>query len=827
MRKFKIVYMSIIMLAVLCFFVFEVFSATYMSLKFAGQVRYYVSDIGARIWSNYSITDADSNKTYNNLTLTSEDIKETDTKSNITGNIYYLQNSNMELSSADMNIGVQQLEVGSTLTLYIFMRNVGPRNILPTQANYSNSEYVTVTEQDLLFDVSKIDNAYDPYNIKQNAVSLSSYLEQIETIIPTHATEFNSGSDTIGVNDVFLKKISFYSETADAFSEINLSFGFMAEISHFSQNILTVYQDLNITDSEWKKYGYNALLDSGATKIESNSLSALATSVRNADALGNADISNLGLAESSLGEYYNSDDYYNAVVYKDIDLVNIDIATGEPIGRLSDLNYNFEWYGGTVTLPSGTTLASGRELEYGDQGETIQYTFTVDVYTYYPTMYIRRWVNEGKQYISISDQTFVGAVEVKSYYVATFESTIFNANGDVATNSNNAIIPRSYIFNYTPLTYGSASFVHTNYFPSSTTVSGYTEIPTQAQMLSWAKNLTSDWQASGLTSKSGYLPNARIAQGENYVAFVFNYLYLVKYADNNAQSMVGYGNIDTHSKYKNDTNVSTTPAGVQIKTSLNSNSYYEAQKGGGTIGCFGGPNEDYTHNTTCEMSYGYDFTSYTDTISNNSNGKQGLYATQYLTYNTGSKRVLLDGYVGSNNFTSVFCLGQCNPWGNVYTWIFGNAVEGTSVTNENGETTYSIWLNTTFEDYNGSNWYTSYEKSSVEILTTGNYNYSKMTYSLPTASGYYNHLGVSGLTSNPMQMLVGVTTSESTKGGYGLKDYYYVSVDTPSYCNNFYGLLRGGDAGNNDIYAGAFYYNILNKLSNSTVSIGFRLSLPC
>ncbi len=614
----------------------------------------------------------------------------------------------------DINLGNQNLPLGGTLTIYMFMLNVGPRDIIPTQANFTTSSGVTVTEEDLFFDISELDSSYDPYTIKQSSTSLEDYITQIESNL-SHASAFNRNIESLEVGDVFLKKIIVYSETDGSLASLNINMGFMADISHNDTSILTVYQEINQTDPTWKKYGYNALLNSSATKLENNNLSALATAVNNADQLGNANISGLGASENSLTNYYEQDDYFEAVVYKDIDLINIDIATREPIGKLSDINYNFEWYGGTVTLPADTTLASGRVL-------TAEQTFTVDVYTYYPTMYIRRWLKGTKQYISLSDTNFVGAVEINNYYVATFESTIFNPNGDVATNSSGAIIPRSYIFDYTPLTDGSASFTHTYYFPNGTTVSGYTTPTSQDQMLAWASNLTTDWANSGLTSAEGYLPIASIAQGENYVAYVYNYLYLIKYANNDAQSTVGRGNSYSYSVVNGSSKTSTTPSGTSITTSgKGNNAYFEAQKGGGTIGCYGTANSSYTH-TNYDLSYGYDFSSYTDTISNNSNGKTGLYATQFLTYNTGKKRVLLDGYVGSDGYTSVFCLGQVNAWGNVWTWVFGNVVNGTSTTDENGTTNYSIWLNTTFDNYDGSNWYTSSSASTIQTLTSGKYN---------------------------------------------------------------------------------------------------------
>lgn len=74
------------------------------------------------------------------------------------------------------------------------------------------------------------------------------------------------------------------------------------------------------------------------------------------------------------------------------------------------------------------------------------------------------------------------------------------------------------------------------------------------------------------------------------------------------------------------------------------------------------------------MNYGYTYRNYVDTTISDyvESDKRGLYSPQFLVHKTSKeKRVLRDGYVGSNGYTSVFCLGMSNAWGNKYTWIFG------------------------------------------------------------------------------------------------------------------------------------------------------------
>ena len=175
-------------------------------------------------------------------------------------------------------------------------------------------------------------------------------------------------------------------------------------------DILSVYQPVNSDDPAWTKYGRNATLSAAATKIETTNVTALQQALTNKDSNGNA---NLTKIKSGLS--YSVDDYTNAntPVYGKIDIVNVDINTGEIIGKLSDPNYKFEWFGRDVTISAGTTLASGRTL-------TADTTFTVDCYTYYPTMYIRRCIVDEKQWLSVSERNFLGAVKVPEYYTATF-----------------------------------------------------------------------------------------------------------------------------------------------------------------------------------------------------------------------------------------------------------------------------------------------------------------------------------------------------------------------------------------------------------------------
>ena len=212
------------------------------------------------------------------------------------------------------------------------------------------------------------------------------------------------------------------------------------------------------------------------------------------------------------------------------------------------------------------------------------------------------------QYITISDQKFPGATKIDAYYTGTFESTIFNPDKTVATNSLGAIIPRSYSYWWTPLTSGSTAHLQTYY--GFGTRSGSTASTTQAQYLTWTNNLTTAWQnyLAGKPSMANYL-NVSGVQGENYHVFVQNLLYLVKYADNNSQEKVGYGNTYTYSLYNASGVTITTPGGTITTGEADTMSRYASERGGGAIGlkgtAGGNAGEGLTYNNA-GMAYAYD-----------------------------------------------------------------------------------------------------------------------------------------------------------------------------------------------------------------------------
>ena len=623
---------------------------------------------------------------------------------------------------------------------------------------------------------------------------------------------------------LFLTLLMLTLSVVTVLSALNIGVTTNLTVNYEVPEVLTVYQPINQSDPKWTKQGYNASLNAEATKVESNNLETLAGYLVDNNNDNNPD-----------GVEYGVDDYITAPVYRNIDIVNVDISTGEIIGKLSDSEYNFEWFGREITLPSGTKLASGRTL-------TSEETFTVDVYTYYPDMYIARYIQDNIQYIRIAETqgafslledlplpAGITPVYVKGWYTATFEATIFNADHSVAKNDH-GVICRSYIYDSTPVTYGSTSYLITNYNYNDGVDDSQATSPdvTQTTMMLWTSNLTKEWENSELSEK---YKTATGVQGENYTAYIYNLLYLVKYADNNSQEKVGYGNSYTNGPYENAitedfTNANGTPLALKGRN-------YLSQKGGGTIGVYNSNSantEEYVLNTesggeyegdyllspngydAAGMNYGYTYRDYVD------NGKHGLYATQFLTYTTDKgKRVLIDGYVGSDKYTSVFCLGQANPWGNVWTWIFGVAVASDSV---------DLWAYINYEDYDYTtqNWVTNSQSGgsngSINFDRLEDANYMRLSYALPNTEGRYNYLGTSSITSETgIESLIGMPIKDSGKNS-GLESAFYCDNST----DYTFGCLRGGVA-SSSIDAGVFYFSVYHRLIGSYGYHGFRTML--
>ena len=831
MRKFKIVLFSVLCMSLVSLFSFGVFAAVYLNVRVTGTLNYASTEIGARIWGTRTINRSGGTGTPAYMLFSGENAV-------TENNVYYVQGEEASYSVISSNAGNITLDNATdTVEFYLFIKNVGDRYIIPVITTSATDSHVKITTTNYYFDVSA--GHLDPLEKQNQNPIASSFINSIKGEISANRVSNFQPNMSIDNEDTFVSHVVLSLDTVtgdgtvDISSDFYINISFMADIQYdTSTSILSVYQEQNLSSPQWTKFGYNANLDAQATKIDTNQWGTLIAY------LDSAKNTNGNVSKAVVDQYYES-----APVYKDIDIVNVDIATGEIIGKLSDPTYNFEWFGREITLESGTKLASGRTL-------TSEETFTVDVYTYYPEMYLRRWVIGNEQWISLSDKPFTGSVKIESYYTATFEATIFNPDRSVATvlneDGNKVVIPRSYLYNYTPLTSGSVKYLQDYYnfekldgtvdsaTPSDTGLSASDDSnasTTQANMLQWSSNLTKTWESSSLSSQ---YRTVKGVQGENYTAYIYNLLYLVKYANNDSQAIVGYGNTYTYGLYTPSGTTVTTESGMTVTTGITTvdgssttdvYARYESERGGGTIGVYDSSSKGsatYDPNThklsqsgfnNAGMNYGYNV-EYT-----HNNDPQGLYATQFLVYTNAdtNNRYLLDGYVGSDKYTSVFCLGQANPWGNVWTWIFGVAVASDSV---------DLWAYINYEDYDYTtqNWVTNSQSGgsngSINFDRLEDANYTRLSYALPNTDGYYNYLGTSSITSETgIESLIGMPTKESDRNS-GLADYYYCNNST-SYT---FGCLRGGGT-YVSTHAGAFCFYVSTSLAYAYATVGFRPSL--
>lgn len=800
MRKVKTLMFSILSVVIVALFSFEVLAAVFINVSISGEVEYFATEIGAKIWGVQHHVHDYSTEGIGYLSLSGAGAAN--------DNVYEITGSEQSYTGIRASVGTTSFSgADDKLYFYVFFKNTGDRYIIPNvETSINNADDLTITTEYFYFDISEQDQI-DPLAVKVSSSDVSDFLSSVETeITASHYSQWSSTS-SIDSSDVWCARFTIGlspSAGGSVESSFDIYISFMADVQYVSNDILSIYQVNNSSSPEWTKMGINATLNAEATKVSTNSLSNLYTFLNDADEEGNANIT------------FGVDDYHlRAPVYKDIDLVNVDVATGEIIGKLSDVGYDFEWYGREITLPAGTELASGRLLETEEN-------HVVDVYTYYPTMYIRRWVVGEKTWISVSDKDFVGAVEIPEYYTATFESTIFNPDGTLANDETYGIYTRSYVYDRVPTAKGSATHLKNRYNYQTGSVSLPTNT-TQEQFLTWATNLTKIWEASSVSSS---YKRAIGCQGENWKSYIFNLLYLVKYADNNAQSQIGKGNSFSHVAYTSNATL-TDANGNTFKTSGDVQ-YYESMIGSGTIGVYnnqqkGTATYDAENNyklsatgyNAAGFNYGYNST-YTF-----EDHRQGLFTNQFLTYSDGETRYINDGYVGSDGYTSVFCLGLCNPWGNIWEYIGGSAVlyDGRN-----------LWAFINFEDYDYHNASTSwcvtnnsgsdFTAKSEDLIARG---YHKLTYTLPKTNTYFKYFGTSVVMDGQIEMmLIGFPTSASDTAtdSTGTCDYYYCKTST----SNIYSVTKGGTT-NNDVKGGPFYYAVDNDLSHCGARWGYRTAL--
>ena len=330
--------------------------------------------------------------------------------------------------------------------------------------------------------------------------------------------------------------------------------------------------------------------------------------------------------------------------YKDIDIVNMRVSDGEIVARLSVSTSGFVWTG----------------TRSGEQ---------VDVMTYYPGHYIKRWQDATYEYIQLSTTSFSGAVYIAPYYRGTFK-----AIEDTTTISETTIL-RSY-----------AGVMPTG----SKTID---------QFRDYANNNVNNSMSIG-----------------DWRDFDFLCLYLIKYADYNSQTKVGPGITDLGS--------------VQI------------------------------------------------------NGKDSAHAT------------LLgrDGYIGTTDETSVWCLGLCDFWGNQYEFVDG-------ITINNNVACVATEP-------------TNYKNSAVPNDSENFPGYTNIGYTNLDSDGFPKATGYAYDLNNLNNQLIAFPTTTGGSNSTGLCDNYYQSTGARV-------VRRGGDYSATS--SGAFCFACNNNFTENYAYISCRL----
>ncbi|MDD3397092.1 MAG: hypothetical protein PHR96_00925 [Clostridia bacterium] len=434
---------------------------------------------------------------------------------------------------------------------------------------------------------------------------------------------------TQGINVVLLLTTLFFG----VWSTANVAFGFNVTVT-YKHTVLGVMRNLNEDPltSAWTKTDDNEDLIAGANQY--------------------ASVSEFDTGGAVQDDYAISIYGGTLQFYKDIDIVNMRVSDGKIVARLSDSESGFVWTG----------------TRSGEQ---------VDVMTYYPGHYIKRWQADGYEYIQLSMWAFDDAVYIAPYYRGTFKSII-----DTTTygNAETTKILRSY-----------ASSIPTG----STTIDKFRDY-------------------------AGNNPNEdnRMSLGD-WRDFDFQCLYLIKYADYNSQTKVGLGITDLYS--------------VQI------------------------------------------------------NGLGNAHTT------------LLgrDGYIGTNGSTSVWCLGLCDFWGNLFEFIDGITINSGVACIATNPVNYT----------NGA--------------TSGITGYTNMGYTNLNSNGYPKATGYAYNLDNSNSQLIAFAETSGGSDTTGLCDFH--SQDNSL---NARVVLRGGsfyDAYSPAVWSGAFCFYYLNDFTLYTELCGCRL----
>lgn len=286
MRKFKIVTFFILCVAIASLFAVEIFAAVYLNVRLTGTVKYRATDIGAKIWGTKELKEDGLDGTSSYLTLSGEGVFSED--------IYYISGEESSYTNITASLGTTSFtSTSDSVEIFVFIKNVSYRYIIPNVSVETSNSNIVTEESCYYFDLSM--GHEDPLQLKISSSTATEFLNSIDSEInSSNYSSFESNS-SMDNEDVFcLKVVVKLSDSVESggsvqvSSEIVINIGFMADVQYESNDILSVYQLENQLDAEWVKYGYNATLESNATKIEENNILNLELYLRQSDSNGNA-----------------------------------------------------------------------------------------------------------------------------------------------------------------------------------------------------------------------------------------------------------------------------------------------------------------------------------------------------------------------------------------------------------------------------------------------------------------------------------------------------------------------------------------------------------
>ena len=137
MKRIKYILLSMICFILIGVTGFQIFGAVALSVRLSGNIKFRAEDIGAQIFGVYSIDSSTAvDPTY--ITLSGS--------GTVTDNVYYEAGKNTNSSLVTANFGdIEFTDVSDSITIYVYIKNVGSRYIIPNVSISGGSSDITAT----------------------------------------------------------------------------------------------------------------------------------------------------------------------------------------------------------------------------------------------------------------------------------------------------------------------------------------------------------------------------------------------------------------------------------------------------------------------------------------------------------------------------------------------------------------------------------------------------------------------------------------------------------------------------------------------------------